>query len=128
MDDAPGNTETLGDRARFGNRGEYIMKPFTVALAAIMLSCFPVRANADTADPVSVMRSFFDAEHAGNADAALALSADDGRWVNTRGVKRVGHEEVMKFIRGAINAKVVHTIVAPRREGEKATWTESQTT
>ena len=42
----------------------------------------------------SVLRGFFKAEDANNVDAALMCWADDGMFVNSRGQKRVGREQL----------------------------------
>ena len=66
-----------------------------VALGALMsLLGIPLATLGENADPLSVLRGFFEAEDANNVDAALMYWADDGMFVNSRGQKRVGREQL----------------------------------
>lgn len=101
------------------------------AAVLIVLILGPLASFATDAakpDPISVMQGFFDAEHTGNVDAALAHWSDDGIFTDTRGRKRIGHDDLRKLIQGAINAKIRHEMKAPRVEGERVKWTEAETT
>ena len=71
-------------------------------------------------------RGFFETEDANNVDAALMYWADDGMFVNSRGQKRIGREQLRTFIQIAINAKVHHEMKSPRVEGQRAFWTEDE--
>src|SRR5205814_3952737 len=82
---------------------------------------------AESIDPLIVLRSFFDAEHAGNVDAALAHWADDGMFVNTRGKKLIGREQLRTFIQNAVNANVHQEMKSPRVESGRVTWFQDET-
>ncbi len=62
------------------------MKGVTVPLTTILAIALSLNlAAAQRSDPVSVLKSLFDARDSANSDAALALFAEDGVVINVVG-------------------------------------------
>jgi uncharacterized protein (TIGR02246 family) len=79
-------------------------------------------AERQNTDPRSVLKRYIDAQNAGELDAALALWADDGVIINTRGRKVAGKENLSKFIQTNISRKIKQEPEAIETVGDKATW------
>jgi uncharacterized protein (TIGR02246 family) len=93
-----------------------------VATAVLALSVVTYAAEAENIDPRSVLKRYIGAQNAGELDATLALWADDGVIINTRGRKIAGKENLRKFIQGNISRKIKQEPEAIQTVGDKVTW------
>jgi hypothetical protein len=61
----------------------------TVGIATVVfaLSALTDAAEGQNTDPRSVLKRYIEAQNAGELDAALALWADDGAIINTKGTQ-----------------------------------------
>ena len=96
----------------------------TVGIASIVfaLSALTYAAEGQNSDPRSVLKRYIEAQNAGELDAALALWADDGVIINTRGRKVAGKENLRKFIQTNISRKIRQEPEALQTVGDKVTW------
>jgi hypothetical protein len=92
-------------------------------LAIVSLAPFAA-AGAPQTDPASVLKSLFEARNSANADAALALFADDGVIINVVGAKFAGRDNIKKFLDGAAAQKGRYDLEEVRSVGETVTWTD----
>ncbi len=65
----------------------------------------PLATLGENADPLSVLRGFFEVEDANNVDAALMYWADDGMFVNSPGQKRVGRVQLRPRVGSAAQGR-----------------------
>src|SRR5438477_12089681 len=73
---------------------------FTTALAIAMSASFGA-AQTQPSGPLSVLKSLLETRNAANANAALALLADDSVIINVVGVKFAGRDNMKKLIQDA---------------------------
>jgi uncharacterized protein (TIGR02246 family) len=93
-----------------------------VATVVLALSGVTDAAEGQNSDPRSVLTRFVEAQNAGELDAALALWAEDGVIINTRGRKVAGKENLRKFIQTNISRKIKQEPQAIQTVGDKVTW------
>ena len=93
-----------------------------VAIVILGLAGITQAAEAQNTDPRSVLQRYIDAQNAGNLDAALALWAEDGLIINTRGRKVTGQENLRRFIQTNIARKIRQEPEAVQAVGNKVTW------
>ena len=93
-------------------------------VAIVVFALFPITyvAEGQYTDPRSVLKRYIEAQNAGELDAALALWADDGVIINTRGRKVAGQENLRKFIQINISRKIKQEPEAIQTVGDKVTW------
>jgi uncharacterized protein (TIGR02246 family) len=103
---------------------ETIMNLRTVGIATVVfaLSALTDAAEGQNTDPRSVLKRYIEAQNAGELDIALALWADDGAIINTRGRKVAGKENLRKFIQTNISRKIKQEPEAIQAVGDKVTW------
>jgi ketosteroid isomerase-like protein len=79
-------------------------------------------------DPLAVVKRFFAATNAGDADRAMALVGDDPVFVSTQGIERRGRSAMQGFAEALVreNAKIEITTV--RVDGNKVIWRNNLTT
>src|SRR5215204_4503207 len=95
----------------------------TIGIAAfLVLRGTTYAAAAQNTEPGSVLKRYIEAQNLGELDAALALWADDGVIVNTRGRKVAGNENLRKFIQTNISRKIKQEPEAIQKDGDKVTW------
>lgn len=96
----------------------------TVGIATVVfaLSALTYAAEGQNTDPRSVLKRYIEAQNAGELDGALALWADDGVIINTRGRKVAGKENLRKFIQTNISRKIKQEPEAIQTVGDKVTW------
>ena len=96
----------------------------TVGIATVVfaLSALTYAGEGQNTDPRSVLKRYIEAQNAGELDAALALWADDGVIINTRGRKVAGQENLRKFIQTNISRKIKQEPEAIQIVGDKVTW------
>lgn len=101
------------------------MKPMIAAFAMLFtLVASSGLAPAQESDPVSVLKSLFEARNAADSGAALALFADDGVIINVVGVKFAGRDDIAKFLQGAGAHEGRYYLEGARAAGDTATWTD----
>ncbi len=93
-----------------------------IATVVVALSALTYAAEGQNSDPRSVLKRYIEAQNAGELDAALALWADDGVIINTRGRKVAGKENLRKFIQTNISRKIKQEPEAIQTVGDKVTW------
>ena len=93
-----------------------------VAMVVFALWAVTHAAEAQNTDPRSVLKRYIETQNAGELDAALALWADDGVIINTRGRKVAGKENLRKFIQTNISRKIKQEPEAIETVGDKVTW------
>ncbi len=93
-----------------------------VATVVFALCAVTYAAEGQNSDPRSVLKRHIEAQNAGELDAALALWADDGVIINTRGRKVAGKENLRKFIQTNISRKIKQEPEAIQTVGDKVTW------
>jgi len=104
---------------------EEIMNLRTIGIVATVvfaLCAVTYAAEGQNSDPRSVLKRHIEAQNAGELDAALALWADDGVIINTRGRKVAGKENLRKFIQTNISRKIKQEPEAIQTVGDKVTW------
>ena len=96
----------------------------TLATATILLvlSVVSQAAEAQNPDPASVLKRYIEAQNAGDLDTALALWAEDGVIINSRGRRSASHESLGQFIRGNISRKIKQEPEVIQTVGDKVTW------
>ncbi len=99
----------------------------TVSLLLTLLLLAPIgRVTAQGPDPLSVIKTAFAAENAGNVDGTVAWYADDAIIIATRGQKFYGKDSIRRFIQASVNAKVIVDIehLSPQVSGDKVTTSQ----
>jgi uncharacterized protein (TIGR02246 family) len=76
-----------------------------VVTVVIAVSAVTYNAEGQNSDPRSVLTRYIEAQNAGELDTAMALWAEDGVIINTRGRKVAGKENLRKFIQTISRAK-----------------------
>ncbi len=105
------------------------MKGVTVPLTTILAIALSLNlAAAQRSDPVSVLKSLFDARDSANSDAALALFAEDGVVINVVGTRFAGRDEIKKFMQDTNAESGIYEPIDARPAGESVTWTDFVTT
>ena len=93
-----------------------------IATVVFALSALTYAAEGQNTDPRSVLKRYIEAQNAGDLDGAVALWADDGVIINTRGRKVAGKENLRKFIQTNISRKIKQEPEAIQTVGDKVTW------
>ena len=93
-----------------------------IATVVFALSALTYAAEGQNTDPRSVLKRYIEAQNAGDLDGAVALWADDGVIINTRGRKVAGKENLRKFIQTNISRKIRQEPEAIQTVGDKVTW------
>jgi uncharacterized protein (TIGR02246 family) len=104
---------------------EVIMSRSTIRIVAtvvLALSGVTNAAEGQNSDPRSVLTRFVEAQNTGELDAALALWAEDGVIINTRGRTVAGKENLRKFIQTNISRKIKQEPQGIQTVGDKVTW------
>jgi hypothetical protein len=96
---------------------------FTTALA-IAVSPSWVAAQAQQSDPLSVLKSLLETRNSANANAALALFADDGVIINVVGAKFAGRDNIKKLIQDTNAETGSYELKDARSAGNTVTWTD----
>ena len=104
------------------------MNDFVVRIAAGSAMLLALVAQAQTPGPEAVYQKFLDARNAGDANGAIAAWADDSIFINSRGIQRVGQDEVAKIIRSSISAHTKNTVLSSQEEGSRVRSIENETT
>ena len=95
---------------------------FTTALAIAMSPSFGA-AQTQPSGPLSVLKSLLETRNAANANAALALLADDSVIINVVGVKFAGRDNMKKLIQDANAAMDGYEFEVVHSAGDTVTWT-----
>ncbi len=61
--------------------------------------------NAEEVDPLTVVKGFFAATNAGQADRAMALVGDDPVFVSTQGIEGRGRDAMQRFAQAPRSGK-----------------------
>jgi hypothetical protein len=79
--------------------------------------------EAQNPDAASVLRRYIEAQNAADVDTALALWAEDGVIINTRGRRLVGRESLKRrFIRGNISRGIRQEPESMQIVEDRVTW------
>src|SRR5438034_9055785 len=103
------------------------MKIKAGALTTILtIAMSPSFATAQTqrSDPLSVLKSLLETRNAADANAALALFADDGVIVNVVGANFAGRDNMKKLIQDTNAETGSYELEAAHSEGDTVTWTD----
>ena len=95
---------------------------FTTALAIAMSPSFGA-AQTQPSGPLSVLKSLLETRNAANANAALALLADDSVIINVVGVKFAGRDNMKKLIQDANAGMDGYEFEVVHSAGDTVTWT-----
>jgi ketosteroid isomerase-like protein len=100
------------------------MKAVLATVLALVTLPAPFAAQAEQSDPVSVLKSLFEARNSKNSDAALALFADDGLIINVVGAKFAGRDNIENFLQitGAQSGR--YELESVRSVGDTVMWTD----
>ena len=100
-----------------------ITAAFTTALAIAISPSFAA-AQMQQADPLSVLKSLLETRNSANANAALALFADDGVIINVVGTKFAGLDNIKKLIQDTQAEMGNHELEDAHSAGDTVTWTD----
>ena len=98
------------------------LRTIGIVMVVFALSALTYAVEGQNTDPRSVLKRYIETQNAGELDAALALWADDGVIINTRGRKVAGKENLRKFIQTNISRKIKQEPEAIQTVGDKVTW------
>lgn len=80
---------------------------FWIAVAgSLVIFAVSPAPTGQTTDARLTAQRYVDAQNAGDLEVALALWADDGMIINTRGRRVTGKENLKRFIEGNIQRKI----------------------
>jgi hypothetical protein len=96
---------------------------FTTALAIALSPSFAA-AQTQLSDPLSVLKSLLETRSSANANAALALFADDGVIINVVGVKFSGRDNIGKLIQDTNAETGSYELEDAHLAGDTVTWTD----
>jgi uncharacterized protein (TIGR02246 family) len=82
------------------------MKLWIAVASVFVIFAVSLTAKGQTANAELTMQRYVEAQNAGDLEAALALWADDGVIINTRGRSVTGKENLRLFIEGNIRRKI----------------------
>jgi ketosteroid isomerase-like protein len=78
--------------------------------------------QAQGIDPLAVVKGFFAATNAGDADRAMALVGDDPVFVSTQGIERRGRSAMQGFAEALVRENAKIEITTARVDGNKVIW------
>ena len=81
-------------------------------------------AQTQPSGPLSVLKSLLETRNAANANAALALLADDSVIINVVGVKFAGRDNMKKLIQDTNAETGRYELEDAHSEGDTVTWTD----
>ena len=82
------------------------MKFWIAVAGSLIIFAVSPATNGQTTDTQLTVQHYVDAQNAGDLEVALALWADDGTIINTRGRSVTGKENLKRFIEGNIRRKI----------------------
>ena len=97
------------------------MKSWIGVAGSVMFIVFHL-AEGQNNDPKLTMQRYVDAQNSGEVEVALALWADDGRIINTRGRSVMGKENLRRFIEGNVRRKIHQKPESIQVVGNKVMW------
>jgi hypothetical protein len=101
---------------------------FATAICATLLALATLPSSptawAEQPDPVSVLKSLFEAWNSKNVDAALALFADDGTIVNVVGATFSGPDSIKGFLQNTSAQSGRYELESVRSSHNTVTWTD----
>ena len=116
----PGDAQTVV--APLALVGEALMKFWIAVAGSVVIFAVSPAINGQTIDAQSTAQRYVDAQNAGDFEAALALWADDGTIVNTRGRSVAGKENLKRFIEGNIRRKIHQKPESIKVVGSRVSW------
>lgn len=78
----------------------------------------------EQSDPVTVLKSLFEARNSRNPDAALALFADDGMIINVVGAAFYGRDDIKKFLQNTSAQSGRYELESVHSSDNTVTWTD----
>ena len=84
--------------------------------------------KAEGVDPLAVVKAFFAATNAGDANRAMALVGDDPTFVSTQGIEGRGRGAMQRFAEALVRENAKIEITTARVDGNKVIWRNNLTT